>query len=138
MVLSNLSNQNDWKLETERLISQSQLEKFKNIIASPTQAQDLIMWFSLDFHWGRDEGFYHLCFYAVVQKTTQILVSDFINAKQLWHLGYVKSLHKQISAEDLTIAAKTHILRISFLDRKRAKEFIDDFADPYTVFQHFS
>lgn len=48
---------------------------------------------------------------------------DSINATAL-AFGYVKSLHKQISAEDLTIAAKTHILRISFLDRKRAKEFI--------------
>lgn len=38
---------------------------------------------------------------------------DSINATAL-AFGYVKSLHKQISAEDLTIAAKTHILRISF------------------------
>lgn len=129
-------NQNDWKLETERLISQSQLGKFKNIIASPLSAgfnygklplPPSVEWMKVspsmcgvivkqyNKKWPQ--------FYAAVQKNYADPEKDSINATAL-AFGYVKSLHKQISAEDLTIAAKTHILRISFLDRKRAKEFI--------------
>ncbi|KAL3233874.1 Mediator of RNA polymerase II transcription subunit 16 [Nakaseomyces bracarensis] len=129
-------NQNDWKLETERLVNQGPQGKFSNIITSILSAGfkykkvetiGAVEWIRVSptmagiiYKNKKDDQpkFYPMYLDDVADKS-----KDEINATSM-AFGYVTSAHRQLSGEDIALACKQHILKIAKLDEKRAKNFI--------------
>lgn len=129
-------NQSDWMLENERLSSQSQEGKFRDIVTSilsvgykypklpPTCA---IEWMQVSptmcgviFKLQKNDT---PEFYSIYNNEYKDPSKDTINATA-FAFGFVASIHRQLSSEDLSIACKTHTLNMASLDEDRAKEFI--------------
>lgn len=129
-------NQNDWKLESERLKNQNRQGKFRDMITSilsaglqfpkvpPSAAVD---WLRVSPSMGgvivKLANKNNPRFYAIQEKDCNNESTDVINATTL-AFGFVASTHRQLSSEDLSIACKTHVLRLEKLDEERAKNFI--------------
>lgn len=129
-------NQNDWKLETERLIYQPQQGKYSNIITSTLSANfqypgipnvSTLEWIrvspSLSGVLFKQIGKVTPDFLPIIQSNVADPTKDEVNATAL-AFGFVVSTHRQLANEDFSIACKTHILKILQLDEDRAKKFI--------------
>ncbi|UCS21833.1 uncharacterized protein HLK63_J07403 [Nakaseomyces glabratus] len=128
-------NQNDWKLETERLLNQGPQGKFSNIITSILSAGfkyptiknlGTVEWIRVSpamagilYKYRHDDlpQFQPMNIDDVSDKS-----KDEINAATM-AFGYVTSAHRQLSGEDIALACKQHILKIAKIDEKRAKDF---------------
>lgn len=129
-------NQSDWMLENERLKSQSQEGKFRDIVTSilsvgfkfptlpPTCA---VEWMQVSptmcgviFKLQKNDTPRFLSIYNEEHTSPS---KDTIHATA-FAFGFVASIHRQLSSEDLSIACKSHVLKIASLDENRAKEFI--------------
>lgn len=129
-------NPSDWKLESERLQNQNSEGKFRDIITSTLSAgftyakvppACALEWmqvspalsgviFKLE---KRDTP----NFYPISGALVKDLSKDPVHAAA-FAFGFVASIHRQLSSEDLTIACKLHVMRIAEIDVKRAKEFV--------------
>lgn len=129
-------NQNDWKLESERLEHQNRDGKFRDIITSILSAgfQYPKLPASCALEWMKVSP--AMCgvifkvekedtpkFYSIYEDEPSDPAKDTINATA-YAFGFVASIHRQLSSEDLSIACKTHVMKIAKVDEARAKEFI--------------
>ncbi|CAR28943.1 ZYRO0F15554p [Zygosaccharomyces rouxii] len=129
-------NQNDWKPESERLQNQSKQGKFRDMITSVLSAglqfpkvppSAAIEWLRISPSMGgvivKLAKKNNPRFYAIQDKDYNDVNSDASNATTL-AFGFVASTHRQLSSEDLSIACKTHVVRLTQLDEERARNFI--------------
>ncbi|CCE66334.1 hypothetical protein TPHA_0P01770 [Tetrapisispora phaffii CBS 4417] len=137
----------DWKVETERLHHQNRQGKFRDIltsvlsagfnypklppqstlewaIVSPTMCGVLIKQSCKDIPQ----------FISISHENTDDASLDKVNSTA-FAFAFVASIHRQLSAEDLSIACKTHLIKISDKDQDRGKECITSLmADIYSFF----
>lgn len=129
-------NLNDWELETERMNHQVKQGKYTNIITSVLSAgfryPNLPSNLSLDWicvsptmsgvlYKLQDEHIPQ--FRCVVKDDISENNNDSIDATAV-AFTFVGSTHRQLSAEDLSIACKNHITKLAEIDEERAKKFI--------------
>lgn len=140
-------NPSDWKSESERLPTQSQEAKFRDIITSilstgfkypkipPACA---VEWMQVSPAMCGVIFKLNKCdtpkFYSIFGEEYKDPTKDNIHAAA-FAFGFVASIHRQLSSEDLTIACKSHVLKIAKGDENRAKEFITNLmASVYSFF----
>lgn len=129
-------SQSDWKLENERLQHQNRQGKFRDIITSVLSVgfkYPKIPSLSL-VEWVKVSPAMTCVILKLKNKNTPQLYSiyqdhilnrdlDSVNSTA-FAFGFVAIIHRQLSAEDLSIACKTHLMKISKDDPLRGKEFI--------------
>ncbi|CCF56236.1 hypothetical protein KAFR_0A08020 [Kazachstania africana CBS 2517] len=129
-------NQNDWILETERSKKTTGSSNFSNVIMSILSSgfhypalppSGVIEWMTVSPSMA---GIITKIvkdpvpkFFPVYQNDVLSKANDNINAVA-FAFSFANITHRQLASEDLTIACKTHILKIAKLDVKRAEDFI--------------
>lgn len=129
-------NQNDWKLENHRLQNHNKEGKKRGIITSILSAGFRYPKLppSCAVEWMRVSPAMCGIIYKLEKEDTPkfrcIYEEDFSDSSKdminstAFAFGFVASIHRQLSSEDLSIACKTHVMRIAQEDELRAKEFI--------------
>ncbi|EDO15417.1 hypothetical protein Kpol_1015p6 [Vanderwaltozyma polyspora DSM 70294] len=129
-------NQSDWSLENERLQNQNRQGKFRDILTSVLSAGftfpklptwSIVEWATVSPAMtgvivklvGKDEP----KFLTVYQTDSSNEKNDSVNSTS-FAFGFVAGIHRQLSAEDLSIACKTHLMNISKDNPERGKSFI--------------
>ncbi|CCD25705.1 Sin4p NDAI_0F03870 [Naumovozyma dairenensis CBS 421] len=129
-------NQGDWKVETERLLNQPLSGNYNNLVTSML---------SVNFQFPKLPNLSAIEWVRVSPSLTGIIAKiankstpqyfplmkhdvtdtskDDLNATA-FAFAYVIGTYRQLSAEDLTITCKTHLMQIAKLDENRAKNFV--------------
>lgn len=129
-------NQNDWSKETERISSQSNNNKFSNIITSALSTglnypklppSNVIEWVRLS---PTMTGVIYKLKNQDIPQFRSLLRSDLSDTAfdeldaTAFAFTFVNSTHRQLSSEDFSISCKTHVMRLCTIDEERAKKFI--------------
>ncbi|QLG72324.1 hypothetical protein HG535_0D00310 [Zygotorulaspora mrakii] len=140
-------NQNDRKFESERLQSQIKEGKSRGIITSILSAgfhypklpsSCAIEWMRVSpamsgviFKLEKEDT---PIFYCIQGEEFSDSSKDLVIATA-FAFGFVASIHRQLSSEDLSIACKTHVMKIAKHDEERAMDFVTSLmACIYTFF----
>ena len=131
-------HQNDWSIETQRLSNQAGINtgKYSNIITSALSTgmsfpnlppSSVVEWIKLS---PTMTGMIYKLFGDPLPRFRPIFRQDISNPANdpldsaAFAFAFVNSSHTQLSAEDLSIACKTHVTRLAQLSEERATTFI--------------
>ncbi|CAB4253842.1 Sin4p [Maudiozyma barnettii] len=129
-------NQNDWNKERERIKSQNNKSKFLNVMTSAlsTGLSFRNIPLSSAIEWVRLSPTMTGIIYKLktdnVPRFSTLTRSDLTDASMdeldaiAFAFTFVNSTHRQLSAEDLSVACKSHIINLSEISEDRAKDFI--------------
>ncbi|CCK70748.1 Sin4p KNAG_0F00790 [Huiozyma naganishii CBS 8797] len=129
-------NSSDWELETKRLVNQVKEGKFTNIITSVIStglnfpklpSLIAVEWINVSPTMSgvilKKHGVATPEFHSISRDDVSDPQNDVVDATA-FAFAFVGSIHRQLSTEDLSVAFKTHILKLATNDEKRAAGFI--------------